>query len=330
MPAFPLSLGRLDHYTLIVRDVAASTRFHMDVLGFGWVREQKVNAGSAPEGEYDMLNHILHLPGDPSRVVVITEGLTEDSIFRQYLDAHGPGVHHVAYTVDNLEGAFTALRDSGVAMTSERIVHDPLSGLRQVFLGREETGYFIELIERTEAAEEGTFKEGSMAQLANTMKAYVGGGGTGDATPDEVQMEWPVEAEQVLAVLSDPARLPAWTAHQTLMRTADGHWVERRLAGDVPLEVAPDEQGVTYTWHTAGAPFSIRFHVASISGGTGVRVPIPPGLGPERAQRTASVIAAELRLLAGELGLQVEAQEQEAARQEVARFHLEVYARPGA
>jgi len=125
-------------------------------------------------------------------VVVITEGLTEDSIFRKYLDAHGPGVHHIAYTVDNLEGAFEALRDSGVAMTSKHIVHDPLSGLRQVFLGREETGYFIELIERTESAEEGTFKEGSMAQLANTMKAYVGTGDAAGAVPDEVRMEWPV------------------------------------------------------------------------------------------------------------------------------------------
>lgn len=330
MPSFPLPLGRLDHYTLIVRDAAASTRFHMDVLGFGWVREQKVNAGSAPEGEHDMLNHILHLPGDPSRVVVITEGLTEDSIFRKYLDAHGPGVHHVAYTVDHLEDAFEALRENGIAMTSEHIVHDPLSGLRQVFLGREETGYFIELIERTEAAEEGTFKEGSMAQLANTMKAYVGAGEEGDATPDEVRIEWPVEAEQVLAVMSDPARLPAWTAHQTLMRTAQGQWVERRLAGDVPLEVMADGEGVTFTWHTAGAPFSIRFHVASAPSGTDVRVPIPTGLGPERAKRTASVISAELRLLASELGLPVEPHEKEAARQEVARFHLEVYARPGA
>ena len=91
MTSFPLSLGRFDHYALIVPDAEASTRFHIDVIGFGWVREQKVNAGSAPEGEFDMLNHVLHLPGDPSRVVVITEGLTESSIFRKYLDAHGPG-----------------------------------------------------------------------------------------------------------------------------------------------------------------------------------------------------------------------------------------------
>ena len=33
-----LPLGRLDHYTLIVPDAAACSRFHMEVLGFGWVR----------------------------------------------------------------------------------------------------------------------------------------------------------------------------------------------------------------------------------------------------------------------------------------------------
>ena len=40
MTSFPLSLGRFDHYTLIVPDAEASTHFHIDVLGFGWFREQ--------------------------------------------------------------------------------------------------------------------------------------------------------------------------------------------------------------------------------------------------------------------------------------------------
>lgn len=177
-----LPLGRLDHYTLIVPDAAACSRFHMEVLGFGWVREQKVNAGSVPEGEYDMLNHVLHLPGDPSRTMVVTEGLTEDSIFRKYLDAHGPGIHHVAYAVDDLAEAFRKLEEAEIPLTSKRIAHDPMSGLRQAFISRDKTGYFIELIERTEEAEEGTFKSGNMAELAKSMKSYIGEEEPGNCT----------------------------------------------------------------------------------------------------------------------------------------------------
>jgi catechol 2,3-dioxygenase-like lactoylglutathione lyase family enzyme len=330
MTSFPLSLGRFDHYTLIVPDVQASTRFHMDILGFGWVREQKVNAGSAPEGEHDMLNHVLHFPGDPSRVVVITEGLTEDSIFSKYLAAHGPGIHHVAYTVDDLAGAFAKLEAEGIPMTSSRIVHDPLSGLRQVFLSREKTGYFIELIERTEAAEEGTFKEDNMAELANTMKSYIGEDESNDPVLSEVVAVLPVATDAALDYLSDPAHLGQWTAHQTVMQDGTGAWVERRLIGDVPLEVTRESNAVRFTWTTGEGTFSIRFSVENEGEGSRISVPIPEGLPEERARRTAAIIACELTLLTQALGIEVDAEEVRQARREIGKFHLEVYARTGA
>ena len=55
----PIELGEFDHYTLIVDDARAVAEFHVNVLGFRPARVQLVNAGSVPEGEYDMLNHIL-------------------------------------------------------------------------------------------------------------------------------------------------------------------------------------------------------------------------------------------------------------------------------
>jgi catechol 2,3-dioxygenase-like lactoylglutathione lyase family enzyme len=330
MNPFPLSLGRIDHYTLIVPDAEVCTRFHIDILGFGWVREQKVNAGSAPEGGYDMLNHVLHLPGDPSRVVVVTEGLTENSIFRKYLEAHGPGIHHVAYAVDNLAVAFQKLEDAGISMTSNRIVHDPLSGLRQVFISREQTGYFIELIERTETAEEGTFKEGSMAELANSMKSYLGDDeGAGDI-PTSVVGELPGTVEAVRSFLSRPENLPHWTAHQTVMQVGEGRWIERRLAGDVPLSVSSEADRVTFTWDFSERQFVVVFYLMAVENGVRVTVPMPEGVEGKRAVRTASIITSELLLLTSAMGEAVEPEALVRARHEIGRFHLEVYARPGA
>jgi catechol 2,3-dioxygenase-like lactoylglutathione lyase family enzyme len=110
---FPLDLTALDHYTLIVEDAAQVARFHCDVLGFKPLRIQEVNAGSVPDGQFDMLNHVLQIPGTRRRVMVVTEGLTEDSIFRRYMRETGPGVHHVAYEVDDLDGSLVALHGAG-------------------------------------------------------------------------------------------------------------------------------------------------------------------------------------------------------------------------
>lgn len=329
MNPFPLSLGRFDHYTLIVPNAAECSRFHTEVLGFGWVREQKVNAGSAPEGEFDMLNHVLHLPGDPSRVVVVTEGLTEDSIFRKYLEAHGPGIHHIAYAVDNLAKAFRHLEEAGIATTSNRIVHDPLSGLRQVFISREQTGYFIELIERTETAEEGTFKEGNMAELANSMRRYLHEEEGVESVASEVRASLPGPLASTMDFIADLKRLPLWTAHQTVMLNEQGNWIERRMMEDVPLKVSREGTRVDFLWSLSDGDFRVEFHLEERKGRVHVTVPMPDGVTGQRAIRTAVAIQSELILLASALGDPVDGDELSRAREEVGRFHLEVYARQG-
>lgn len=66
----PLQLAPLDHYTLIVEDAAATAKFHTDVMGFEELGVMLVNAGSVPEGEHDMFNHVLQIPGTSKRVAL--------------------------------------------------------------------------------------------------------------------------------------------------------------------------------------------------------------------------------------------------------------------
>jgi methylmalonyl-CoA/ethylmalonyl-CoA epimerase len=169
----PLQLSSIDHYTINVEDGEAAANFHIDVLGFGFVGIQDVNTGAAPEGEHDMRNYILQIPQSPDRVCVITQGLREDSIFTQFLRKYGPGVHHVAYAVDDLEKAVTLLWENKIETTSREILRDPLTGLRQIFIAREHCGYFIELIERTDQAQAGVFANQNMSRLAQTMDGYL-------------------------------------------------------------------------------------------------------------------------------------------------------------
>ncbi len=168
-----LQLGPIDHYTIVVPDAEASARFHVEMLGFEFVRIQKINTGTAPQGEYDMLNYIVQIPASPGRVCVITEGLTEASVFCQYMKKYGPGIHHIAYQVPDLEQALQTLRRCGYKTTSDEILQDPLTGLRQVFIAREYAGYFIELLERTEAAQGGVFTDHNMSALAHSIVDYL-------------------------------------------------------------------------------------------------------------------------------------------------------------
>lgn len=322
----PLPLGAIDHYTLIVEDAAASARFHEEVLGFCPLRIQRVNAGSVPEGAFDMLNHVLEIPSSPGRVLVITEGLTEDSIFRRYLKKYGAGVHHVAYAVPDLDVAVEALRGAGVGLTSEQVLRDPLTGLRQVFLNREHGGYFIELVERTKSASVGVFTNHNMAALAHTMVTYLRSEPQPDAPLSSPSAVLPHRVDEVLAFLANPSNLPRWTGHRGVRWVGEA-LVEVRMHGDVPLAVSldPARTGVTFRWDLDGAHFAVRFAVSGEGETSRVEAVLPPMDGA-RLARTNEVVAAELRALAACMDGRDVAP---ADRAIIEAFHLEVHQRVG-
>lgn len=327
----PVQVGELDHYTLIVEDAKAVARFHCDVLGFKHLRIQELNAGSAPEGENDMLNHVLQAPLD-GPIVVITEGLTDDSIFCRYMRSYGPGLHHVAYHVEDLDAAVERLRNMGVETTSSEVLRDPLTGLRQIFIRKQHAGYFIELIERTEEAPYGNFTDDNMARLAQTMTSYLNSPEV--RSPEEIpapEVEIDVPRSAILEFLLDPFNLPIWTAHKTIRRI-NGRIVEVRMVGDVGLEVYEDEKlpHVHFVWSRAGGEFKVSFAVEPVPGkpmATRVRA-VLPDLPLDRALTTIPVIKAELGLLAGLFGAQP-SKISDQQRKIIDEYHLEVYQRPG-
>jgi catechol 2,3-dioxygenase-like lactoylglutathione lyase family enzyme len=176
---FPIQCYNIDHYTLIVPNAKAVADFHQNVLGYKLMNTIMVNAGSAPEGKHDMLNYVMSWPNSKKGVLVVTEGLTETSIFNQFFLKFGQGIHHVAFEVEEIDKVFSVLIKNGIELTSDKIMRDPLSGLRQFFISSKYTGVFIELIERkseTEdktSEEQGFFTQDNMSDLAKTMKSYL-------------------------------------------------------------------------------------------------------------------------------------------------------------
>ena len=147
-PGLPIPVGRLDHYTLICEDAKKVADFHIDVLQFRFLRIQKVNTGTVATDDVDMVNYILSPPGNPDIVMVVTEGLNDDTIFRKYMKKYGCGVHHIAFEVENVDQAFALVKKAQIKTTAPRVTKDTLSGLKQFFIDPCHAGFFIELIER--------------------------------------------------------------------------------------------------------------------------------------------------------------------------------------
>lgn len=294
MTGLPLSLCELDHYTLIVADGQAVSDFHTRALGFTLLRIQDVGTQDPAESTQAMRNYILALPGPPGRTCVVTEGLAEESIFSQYMRKYGPGIHHVAYSVADLQAAVDALRAAGVKFTSPEILRDPGSGLRQIFIERQHAGYFVELIERTEEAQGGYFASTNMSRLVQTMASYVAPEVAPAAPAPALGILKP--AAVVKSFLAQVGELPRWTCHRSV-RAYGGKFIEVRMHGDVQVSAEVSGEQVFYRF-TAGEQTKEFVLRVTPDGPDACQVTaVLPPLPPERLAATHQLLGAELRVL---------------------------------
>jgi methylmalonyl-CoA/ethylmalonyl-CoA epimerase len=108
--------GRIDHVGLAVADLEEAIDLHVNVYGLSLVHretvaEQGVEAVLLDVGE----NHVeLLVP------------LADDTPVGKFLARRGPGLHHVAYQVTDIDATLAALREQGVRLIDEQ----PRFGIR--------------------------------------------------------------------------------------------------------------------------------------------------------------------------------------------------------
>jgi len=129
--------GRIDHIGVAVEDLDEavalySERFAMPVEHRETVEEQGVEAVLLGVGE----GH-----------VELLRPLDADSAVGRFLARNGPGLHHVAYSTDDIESALERVRAAGMKLIDER----PRTGIRATrvaFLHPKSTGGVLtELVE---------------------------------------------------------------------------------------------------------------------------------------------------------------------------------------
>jgi methylmalonyl-CoA epimerase len=122
-------LDRIDHTGVAVDDLDAAIKLYRDVLGMPLVHrevvtEQGVEAVLLDVGE----GH-----------VELLSPLGEETPVGRFLAARGPGLHHVAYAVGDIEATLAELAGKGIELIDET----PRTGIRQsrvAFLHPRSTG----------------------------------------------------------------------------------------------------------------------------------------------------------------------------------------------
>ncbi|KAF5965922.1 glu leu phe val dehydrogenase family protein [Fusarium bulbicola] len=249
-----------DHYASIMSDTAPVKVFHEQMLGFTHIRTFNVNAGSAPEGQDDGLMHVMGLPQDQQRVLILTEGLSPASIFSKLLSRKlRSHVHHIALEVKAVDPIFAGIRERGWTTTADKPSVDLATGFRQFFLSENETGTVLEFIERRDLAktEMSADNDSGSTQQSKDKGGYSGQGefrsdivseylgGPSPSWPDQVSI-----SHETLFTLASLTKLPTTVAALQL--------VERQfitLDADVS-DLLSDlgRQQILMGWNADGSP----------------------------------------------------------------------------
>jgi methylmalonyl-CoA/ethylmalonyl-CoA epimerase len=109
-------LDRIDHVGVAVEDLDAAIALYEGTLGMPLVHRETVTEQGVEAVLLDV--------GDGH--VELLSPLGPDSPVGKFVERKGPGMHHVAYAVPDIEAALATLKDNGV----ELIDSEPRTGIR--------------------------------------------------------------------------------------------------------------------------------------------------------------------------------------------------------
>jgi methylmalonyl-CoA epimerase len=100
---------KIDHIGIATRGIDDAAKFYRDVLGLEVAETEEV-AGQKVR--------VAMLPIGESRIELL-EATSEDSPISRFLEKRGPGIHHLAVEVDDIQAALADLRQAGARLIDE-------------------------------------------------------------------------------------------------------------------------------------------------------------------------------------------------------------------
>lgn len=134
-------LSAIDHIGVAVPSIDDALAVYRDTLQLQLVHRETIEGQGV---------HAALLDVGDSHVELI-EPISADTGVGRFLDARGPGLHHVAYRVDSVQTALDELRAAGLRLIDEQ-PRTGIRGSRVAFLHPGSTGGVLtEIVETTHA-----------------------------------------------------------------------------------------------------------------------------------------------------------------------------------
>ncbi len=108
--------GEIDHIGVAVEDLDESIAVYRDRLGMRVQHRETVE-------EFGVEAVLLEIGGAHVELLTPTK---PDSGVAKFLERKGPGMHHVAYRTDDIDGVLGQMRDAGMRLIDE----EPRTGIR--------------------------------------------------------------------------------------------------------------------------------------------------------------------------------------------------------
>lgn len=128
-----MTVRKIEHIGVMVKDMEASIRFYQEVIGLDLV-------GTLDHPNPDIKLAFLGFPGAKETELELIQG------YNDQLPTEGK-VHHIAFTVDDIEAEVARLQQMGIRFIDEGITTLP-NGSRYIFFAGPD-GEWIEFFETT-------------------------------------------------------------------------------------------------------------------------------------------------------------------------------------
>jgi methylmalonyl-CoA/ethylmalonyl-CoA epimerase len=106
--------GHVDHVGIAVEDLEAGIRLYSDLLGLELERIEEI-----PQESVRVAMLKLDRQGSPGHVELLAPTGSEGAIAR-FLAKKGPGLHHIALAVSDIEQVMSACRKAGLQLLDEK------------------------------------------------------------------------------------------------------------------------------------------------------------------------------------------------------------------
>jgi methylmalonyl-CoA/ethylmalonyl-CoA epimerase len=97
---------KIDHIGIATRGIDEAARFWFSALGVSAIETEEVA---------DQKVRVAMLPIGESRIELL-EATSADSPISKFIEKRGPGIHHLAVNVDNIQTALAQLKQNGARL----------------------------------------------------------------------------------------------------------------------------------------------------------------------------------------------------------------------